>query len=147
MICIAHELQLLSMYVPCWFRCIISYGRVFKTSILGRYTIFMTGREASRILLSGKDGAVRLNLSYAGKQVLGPSSLLTTSGEEHKRLRRLIGEPLSIESLKKNFQVISDRAAKTLEGWSGRTVFVLEEASTVSLKSFFFFFLFSCLYE
>ncbi|XP_008793990.1 abscisic acid 8'-hydroxylase 3-like [Phoenix dactylifera] len=110
------------------------YGKVFKTSVLGRLTIFMTGREAGRILLSGKDGIVSLNLFYTGKQVLGPTSLLTTSGEEHKRLRRLIGEPLSMDALKKYFQFIDDLAIKTLEGWRGRTVFVLEEASTFTLK-------------
>ncbi|WOK95831.1 abscisic acid 8'-hydroxylase 3-like isoform X2 [Canna indica] len=110
-----------------------SYGRVFKTNILGRFTIFMTGREASRFLLSGKDGVVSLNLTYAGKQVLGPTSLLTTAGEEHKHLRRLIGEPLSIESLKKNFQFINNRAIHTLDGWIGRRVLVLEEASTFTL--------------
>ncbi|XP_064940457.1 abscisic acid 8'-hydroxylase 3-like isoform X2 [Musa acuminata AAA Group] len=111
-----------------------SHGRVFKTSILGRPTVFVTGREASRILLSGKDGSVSLNLSYAGKQVLGPTSLLTTAGEEHKQLRRLIAEPLSVDSLKRHFQFIDDWAIKTLEGWPGRPVFVLEEASTFTLK-------------
>ncbi|XP_064940456.1 abscisic acid 8'-hydroxylase 3-like isoform X1 [Musa acuminata AAA Group] len=112
----------------------VSHGRVFKTSILGRPTVFVTGREASRILLSGKDGSVSLNLSYAGKQVLGPTSLLTTAGEEHKQLRRLIAEPLSVDSLKRHFQFIDDWAIKTLEGWPGRPVFVLEEASTFTLK-------------
>ncbi|KAJ0976562.1 hypothetical protein J5N97_012036 [Dioscorea zingiberensis] len=110
------------------------YGKVFKTNVLGRFTVFMTGREAGKILLTGKDGMVSLNLFYTGKQVLGPQSLLTTSGEEHKRLRRLIAEPLSIDALKKYFQFIDDLAIRTLEGWNGRTVFVLEEASTFTLK-------------
>lgn len=110
----------------------IRYGKVFKTSVLGRFTVFMTGREASKILLSGKDGMVSLNLFYTGQQVLGPTSLLQTTGEEHKRLRRLIGEPLSVDGLKKYFQFINDLAIETLEKWSGRKVFVLEEASTVS---------------
>ena len=114
------------------FLAFIRYGKVFKTSALGRLTVFLTGREASKILLSGKDGTVTLNLSYAGKQVLGPTSLLTTNGEEHKRLRRLIGDPLSIDALKKYFQFIDDLTIETLDKWPGRTVFVLEEASMVS---------------
>ena len=91
----------------------------------------MTGREASKILLTGKDGMVSLNLFYTGKQVLGPTSLLQTTGEEHKRLRRLIAEPLSIDGLKKYFQFINGLAIETLEQWPGRKVLVLEEASTV----------------
>lgn len=91
----------------------------------------MTGREASKILLTGKDGMVTLNLFYTGKQVLGPTSLLQQSGEEHKRLRRLIAEPFSVDGLKKYFQFMNTLAAETLDQWPGREVLVLEEASTV----------------
>ena len=107
------------------------YGKVFKTSVLGRLTVFMTGSEASKILLTGKDGMVSLNLSYAGRQVLGPTSLLHQNGEAHKRLRRLIAEPLSINGLKKYFQFIDNLASDTLDKWHGREILVLEEASTV----------------
>ncbi|KAL6638215.1 hypothetical protein ACP70R_025787 [Stipagrostis hirtigluma subsp. patula] len=110
------------------------FGKVFKTYVLGRITVFMTGREAAKILLSGKDGVVSLNLFYTGKQVLGPTSLLTTNGEEHKKLRRLIGEPLSIDALKKYFDFINELAVQTLDTWLGREVLVLEEASSFTLK-------------
>ncbi|XP_058078127.1 abscisic acid 8'-hydroxylase 3-like [Magnolia sinica] len=110
------------------------YGGVFKTSVLGRLSVFMTGREASKILLSGKDGLVSLNLFYTGKQVLGPNSLLQSTGEAHKRLRRLIAEPLSVDGVKRYFQFINDLAIETLDGWQGRTVHVLDEASTFTLK-------------
>lgn len=93
--------------------------------------MFMTGREASKILLTGKDGLVSLNLFYTGKQVLGPTSLLTQSGEAHKRLRRLIGEPLSMDSMKKYFPFINSLAIEALDRWSGQKVHVLEEASLV----------------
>lgn len=101
--------------------------------------MFMTGREASKILLTGKDGMVSLNLFYTGQQVLGPNSLLQTNGEAHKRLRRLIAEPLSIDGLKKYFHFINSQAIETLDQWSGRRVLVLEEASSVE-----FFFLNLC---
>ncbi|OAY58439.1 abscisic acid 8'-hydroxylase 3 [Manihot esculenta] len=110
------------------------YGKVFKTFVLGRFTVFMTGREASKILLTGKDGMVSLNLFYTGQQVLGPTSLLQTTGEAHKRLRRLIAEPLSVDGLKKYFHFINTLAIETLDQWPGRKVFVLEEASTFTLK-------------
>ncbi|KAL8110391.1 hypothetical protein AgCh_026203 [Apium graveolens] len=110
------------------------YGKVFKSYVLGKYTIFMTGRDAGKILLTGKDGLVTLNLFYTGKQVLGSTSLLQQSGEEHKRLRRLIAEPLSFDSLKKYFQFINTLAAETLDQWLDREVLVLEEASAFTLK-------------
>lgn len=110
------------------------FGKVFKTYVLGRVTVFMTGRDAAKILLSsGKDGVVSLNLFYTGKQVLGPTSLLTTNGDEHRKLRRLIGEPLSVDALKKYLGFINDLAVQTLDTWHGRSrVLVLEEASSVS---------------
>ncbi|KAL5714967.1 hypothetical protein ACHQM5_016860 [Ranunculus cassubicifolius] len=111
------------------------YGKVFKSSVLGRLTVFMTGREAAKMLLAGKDGMVSLNLFYTGQQVLGPTSLLQTTGEAHKRLRRLIAEPLSNDALKKYFQFINTVAEETLDKWSGKTVYVLEEASTQTLKA------------
>src|SRR4051812_39244397 len=107
------------------------FGKVFKTYVLGRMTVFMTGREAAKILLSGKDGVVSLNLFYTGKQVLGPTSLLTTNGDEHKRLRRLIAQPLSVDALKKHFDFINQLAVQTLSSWAGRRVLVLNEASSV----------------
>ncbi|KAF3943934.1 hypothetical protein CMV_029553 [Castanea mollissima] len=94
----------------------------------------MTEREASKILLTGKDGMVSLNLFYTGMQVLGPTNLLQTTREMHKRLRRLIAEPLSLDGLKNYFQFINMLAIQTLDQWPGRTVFVLEEASTFTLK-------------
>ncbi|XVE60145.1 hypothetical protein DITRI_Ditri05aG0103900 [Diplodiscus trichospermus] len=110
------------------------YGKVFKSFVLGRFTVFMTGREASKILLTGKDGMVSLNLFYTGQQVLGPTSLLQANGEAHKRLRRLIAEPLSIDGLKKYFHFINNQAIETLDQWGGRRVLVLEEASSFTLK-------------
>ncbi|KAL5560310.1 hypothetical protein UlMin_036521 [Ulmus minor] len=110
------------------------FGKVFKTYVLGRFSVFMTGREASKILLTGKDGMVSLNLFYTGQQVLGPTSLLQQTGEAHKRLRRLIAEPLSVDGLKKYFRFINTLAVETLEQWPGQEVLVLEEASTFTLK-------------
>ncbi|XP_031114560.1 abscisic acid 8'-hydroxylase 3-like [Ipomoea triloba] len=110
------------------------YGKVFKSYVLGRFTVFMTGREAGKILLTGKDGIVSLNLFYTGQQVLGPTSLLQQTGEAHKRLRRLIADPLSVDGLKKYFQFINGLAIHTLDNWAGREVLVLEEASTFTLK-------------
>ncbi|GKA30165.1 abscisic acid 8'-hydroxylase 3-like protein [Tanacetum coccineum] len=110
------------------------YGKVFKSYVLGRYMVFTTGREASKILLTGKDGMVSLNLFYTGQKVLGPNSLLQQNGEDHKRLRRLIAEPLSIDGLKKYFQFINNLAIEMFDDWAGRKVLVLEEASTFTLK-------------
>ncbi|KAJ8541520.1 hypothetical protein K7X08_002336 [Anisodus acutangulus] len=77
-----------------------------------------------------------LNLFYTGQQVLGPTSLLQQTGEAHKRLRRLIAEPLSLDGLKKYFQFINSLAIETLDQRSGREVLVLEEASTIISGSF-----------
>lgn len=87
--------------------------------------MFMTGREASKILLTGKDGMVSLNLFYTGKQVLGPTSLLQTTGEMHKRLRRLIAEPLSLDGLKNYFSLsIYLQFKHWINGLEGQSLFL-----------------------
>ncbi|KAG6671629.1 hypothetical protein I3842_16G012800 [Carya illinoinensis] len=90
------------------------HGEVFKSFVLGRFTVFMTERSKQDIAME-KMGC-----------------LLQTTGEAHKRIRRLIAEPLSIDGLKNYFQFINMLAVQTLDQWPGRTVLVLEEASTVS---------------
>ncbi|XP_076916573.1 abscisic acid 8'-hydroxylase 3-like [Bidens hawaiensis] len=110
------------------------YGKVFKSYVLGRYMVFTTGREASKMLLTGKDGMVSLNLFTTGQKVLGPNSLLQMNGEDHKRLRRLIAEPLSIDGLKKYLHFINELAVQMFDEWPARKVLVLEEASTFTLK-------------
>ncbi|KAG1363211.1 putative Abscisic acid 8'-hydroxylase 1 [Cocos nucifera] len=57
------------------------YGKVFKTNVLGRLTIFMTGREASKILLSGKDGMFTL------KVIAHMIMSLEPYGEEQEKFR------------------------------------------------------------
>ncbi|KAL6620635.1 hypothetical protein ACP70R_035774 [Stipagrostis hirtigluma subsp. patula] len=52
----------------------LRFGKVFKTYVLARITVFMTGR----------DSVVSLNLFYTGKQVLGQTSLLTTNDDERR---------------------------------------------------------------
>ncbi|KAF7014181.1 hypothetical protein CFC21_028198 [Triticum aestivum] len=95
----------------------------------------MMGREAAKILLSGKDGVVSLNLFYTGKQVLGPTSLLTTNGDEHRRLRWLIAQPLSADALRKHFAFIDGLAVQILGSRASRgRVLVLDEASQFMLK-------------
>lgn len=64
--------------------------------------------------------------------------MLQQTGEAHKKLRRLIAEPLSVDGLKKYFQFINSLAIETLDQWSGRKILVLEETSTVESYDHFF---------
>ncbi|KAG6784055.1 hypothetical protein POTOM_009738 [Populus tomentosa] len=57
------------------------YGKVFKTFVLGRFTVFMTGREASKILLTGKDGM--FTLKVIGNMIMS----LEPAGEEQEKFR------------------------------------------------------------
>jgi len=63
---------------------LIRYGKVFKSYVLGRYTVFMTGRAASKILLTGKDGIVSLTFSTQDSRYL---DLLACSNRQERRTR------------------------------------------------------------
>ncbi|CAI9778031.1 unnamed protein product [Fraxinus pennsylvanica] len=82
---------------------------------------FMTGREASKIMLTGKDRLVSLNLFH---RKAGPwaDKLASTDGRSHKRIRRMIAAPLSVDCLKHYFPFINNLAIEMSDQWSGRNM-------------------------
>ncbi|WP_017299442.1 cytochrome P450 [Nodosilinea nodulosa] len=67
------------------------YGPVFKTRILGRPTVVMTGPEANQFLLSTNMDCFSWREGWPGtfKELLG-ESLFLQEGEEHHRNRKLL---------------------------------------------------------
>ncbi|KAI3719112.1 hypothetical protein L6452_20003 [Arctium lappa] len=57
------------------------YGKVFKSYVLRRYMVFTTGREACKMLLTGKDGM--FTLKVIGNMIMS----LEPTGEEQEKFR------------------------------------------------------------
>ena len=62
----------------------------------------------------------------AAKEMSGGNNVSYVAPDLHKKLRRLVGEPVSGDNLKKNFERIETICLEILNGWSGKTVSAID---------------------
>jgi len=68
------------------------YGKIYKSNSFGRKSIVIFGAENVQNVLIG-DASRNVESKWAGpiERLLGPHAIITQNGEDHTRLRRLIG--------------------------------------------------------
>ncbi|XP_057821427.2 cytochrome P450 716B2 isoform X2 [Cryptomeria japonica] len=77
------------------------YGSVFKTSLMGRRTVVLTGQEGNRFLFQNEWKMVVSTQTPTALRIFGARSILVAEEEEvHKRLRGAVMSFLKPESLK-----------------------------------------------
>uniref|UniRef100_H3DMW6 Cytochrome P450, family 26, subfamily C, polypeptide 1 n=1 Tax=Tetraodon nigroviridis TaxID=99883 RepID=H3DMW6_TETNG len=67
------------------------HGNVFKTHLLGKPLIRVTGAENIRKVLMGEHTLVCTQWPQSTRIILGPNTLVNSSGELHKRRRKVAG--------------------------------------------------------
>lgn len=65
------------------------YGNVFKTHLLGRPLIRVTGAENVRKLLMGEHSLVTVDWPQSTSTLLGPNSLANSIGDIHRKRRKV----------------------------------------------------------
>ncbi len=66
------------------------YGPIFKTSIFGQPTVFMSGQEASLFVLTNDNQYFVMSFPASTKALLGPLSLPLQTGANHQNRRKLL---------------------------------------------------------
>ncbi|GLD67904.1 cytochrome P450 26B1 [Lates japonicus] len=66
------------------------YGNVFKTHLLGRPLIRVTGAENVRKVLMGEHTLVTVDWPQSTSTLLGPNSLANSIGDIHRKRRKVI---------------------------------------------------------
>src|SRR5512147_378645 len=61
------------------------YGGIFKTSLFGRPTVYLSGAEAVRFVLLNEDQYFATSWPPSTSTLLGPASLSTQKGSEHQQ--------------------------------------------------------------
>lgn len=87
---------------------------------VGPYPVAYTGRPASvRALLDGRlEGVAQRGRFYEDiSRVIGPSSLVTCQGEEHRRLRRAVAPAFRKERVASYAGLMVQRASAMTKGW------------------------------
>eukprot|EP00253_Pinus_taeda_P019395 PITA_19395 len=78
------------------------HGKIFKTHVLGSPTVVMLGPEANKFILINENKLFDNSWPLSVKVLIGDQALIMSSGERHKKLRRVIRSVLDQETLKKN---------------------------------------------
>lgn len=65
------------------------YGNVFKTHLLGRPVIRVTGAENVRKVLMGEHTLVSVDWPQSTSTLLGPNSLANSIGDIHRKKRKV----------------------------------------------------------
>lgn len=94
------------------------YGSIYKTHILGRKTVFMTGAKANKFILSSHMDCFSWGKGYPNnfKELLG-RSLFLQDGEEHQRNRKLLMPAFHGQALANYAQTMETIIAKYLQRW------------------------------
>ncbi|XP_068130387.1 cytochrome P450 26B1 [Hyperolius riggenbachi] len=94
------------------------YGNVFKTHLLGRPLIRVTGAENIRKILMGEHHLVSAEWPRSTRMLLGPNSLTNSIGDIHRHKRKVFAKLFSQEALDTYLPKIQLVIQDTLRVWS-----------------------------
>uniref|UniRef100_UPI00398F27C8 cytochrome P450 26C1-like n=1 Tax=Pristiophorus japonicus TaxID=55135 RepID=UPI00398F27C8 len=95
------------------------YGNVFKTHLLGRPVIRVTGAENIRKILLGEHSLVSAQWPHSTRILLGFNTLANSSGELHRQRRRILARVFSHAALDSYIPSIQRAIRSRVRGWCG----------------------------
>ncbi|XP_063077255.1 cytochrome P450 26B1-like [Engraulis encrasicolus] len=109
------------------------YGSVFKTHLLGKPVIRVTGAENIRKILMGEHSLVCTQWPQSTRIILGPNSLANSVGELHKRKRKILTPAFSHVAFETYIPRIQDAIKKEIAKWCSEPGSVDVYAATKAL--------------
>ncbi|KAK3546520.1 hypothetical protein QTP70_026375, partial [Hemibagrus guttatus] len=112
------------------------YGNVFKTHLLGRPVIRVTGAENVRKVLMGEHSLVSVDWPQSTSTLLGPNSLANSIGDIHRKKRKIFAKVFSHEALESYLPKIQQVIQETLRIWSSnpKPINVYRESQHLSFQ-------------
>ncbi|KAH9663064.1 cytochrome P450 family 722 subfamily A polypeptide 1 [Citrus sinensis] len=106
----------------------LRYGKWFKTRILGKIHMFVPSTEGAKMIFTSDFANFNKGYVKSMADAVGKNSLLCVPHESHKRIRRLLSDPFSMNSLSKFVKtfdkMLSERLNKLQE--SGKSFSILD---------------------
>src|SRR4028119_1575962 len=96
----------------------LQYGPIFKTSIFGQPTVFMSGQEANLFVLSNENQYFVASFPASTKALLGPLSLSMQTGANHINRRKLLFQAFGPRALAGYIGAMEDITQRYLEKWA-----------------------------
>ncbi|KAK3001829.1 hypothetical protein RJ639_022237 [Escallonia herrerae] len=98
------------------------YGDIFKTNILGCPCVMLASPEAARFVLVTHSHLFKPTYPKSKEKMIGPSALFFHQGDYHARLRKLVQNSLSPETIRKLVPDIEAIAISALESLANQQV-------------------------
>ncbi|KAI2523843.1 cytochrome P450 family 26 subfamily B member 1, partial [Homo sapiens] len=110
------------------------YGNVFKTHLLGRPLIRVTGAENVRKILMGEHHLVSTEWPRSTRMLLGPNTVSNSIGDIHRNKRKVFSKIFSHEALESYLPKIQLVIQDTLRAWSSHpeAINVYQEAQKLT---------------
>ncbi|KAF5730560.1 hypothetical protein HS088_TW19G00151 [Tripterygium wilfordii] len=107
------------------------YGPVSKLSLFGKPAVFIYGQAANKLVFAGEGSTTGYHQPKSMIKIMGESSLLGLSGQDHKRVRHALMSILKPESLREYVGRIDEEMRNHLEmHWEGK-----QEVTKMSCES------------
>lgn len=94
-----------------------SYGKIYKTHILGQKTIRVTGAHNVAKILQGEGTLVQSQWPPSTKLILGDGALAHSKGEKHRWRRELIMKAFSPQALKSYVPAVQSIVKEHVDKW------------------------------
>ncbi|XP_030630947.1 cytochrome P450 26B1-like [Chanos chanos] len=93
------------------------YGNVFKTHLLGKPVIRVTGAENVRKILLGEHHLVCTQWPQSTRIILGPNTLANSIGDVHKKKRKILAKAFSRQALETYVPRLQDVVKREVGQW------------------------------
>ncbi|EMP42138.1 Cytochrome P450 26C1 [Chelonia mydas] len=112
------------------------YGHVFKTHLLGKPVIRVTGAENVRKILLGEHSLVSTQWPQSTQIILGSNTLLSSTGELHRQRRKILARVFSRAALESYLPGIQKVVSWELRGWCREpgSIAVYSSAKTLTFR-------------
>ncbi|XP_043118353.1 cytochrome P450 26B1 [Puntigrus tetrazona] len=97
------------------------HGNVFKTHLLGKPLIRVTGAENIRKILLGEHTLVCTQWPQSTRIILGPNTLVNSVGDLHKRKRKILAKVFSRGALEAYLTRLQDVVKSEIAKWCSET--------------------------
>ncbi|XP_061646639.1 cytochrome P450 26C1 isoform X1 [Phyllopteryx taeniolatus] len=96
------------------------HGNVFKTHLLGKPVIRVTGAENIRKILMGEHSLVCTQWPQSTRIILGPNTLVNSTGDAHARKRKVLAKVFSRGALESYLPRLRDVVRRQVAEWCAR---------------------------
>ncbi|XP_077311332.1 cytochrome P450 26C1 [Lithobates pipiens] len=93
------------------------YGNIFKTHLLGKPLIRVTGAENIRKILLGEHHLVSAQWPQSTQIILGSNTLVNSIGDLHRHKRKVMAKVFSHQALESYIPRIQEAVSLELQGW------------------------------